>query len=94
MDSTKHKQIFCQRFANAAIAHFIFSSPTSQIKKIKRAIAPSLQTLVAITSSSVQNFNFPTKNKELKAVASPPALFLLRIFKLKCSIKNNSVYPK
>jgi 2,4-dienoyl-CoA reductase-like NADH-dependent reductase (Old Yellow Enzyme family) len=66
MDSTKHKQTFCQRFANAAIAHFIFSNATGKRKKIKRAIAPSLQTLVAITQSSVQNLNFPKKIKKQK----------------------------
>jgi hypothetical protein len=65
----------CQRFANAAIAHFIFSNATSQIKKIKRAIAPSLQTLVAKTEGSFLTYTLTTKKKKQKAVASPPLIF-------------------
>jgi len=75
MDSTNFKQTFCQRFANAAIAHFIFSNATSQIKKIKRAFAPSLQTIVASTEGSVLTYNLMTKKKKEKAVAKPPPIF-------------------
>jgi hypothetical protein len=81
MDSTNFKQTFCQRMANPHFSTLKFCINFLQDMKLfdkqnfKQLKFSSLQTLVALTSSSVQNLNFPTKNKKTKTVASPPPFF-------------------